>query len=64
MLALSQHITYKKNYRGTLTREDDSNTEDEEDASDGKTVLRVILIDLTVDGGFADQSNSDTDSSP
>lgn len=35
--------------------EDDDDAEDEEDAGDGQSVLRVVLVDLAVDGGLADE---------
>lgn len=47
-----------------LTGEDDSDAEEEEDTSDRKTLLRVLGIDLTVDDGFADQGDGNSDGSP
>jgi hypothetical protein len=52
------------NAREALTREDDRNTEDKEDACNRQGILWIIRIDLTVDNGLADQRNSDTRCSP
>jgi hypothetical protein len=46
------------------TGEYNSYAEQEEDTCNRKGVLRVFLVDLTVDDRFADQRNCDADGSP